>query len=182
MSSWEPTLTASVETAVTPIATALVNKFAEQMMQTRTMFLKKFAINLVIPEQTFAVAELPQSVLDLDLPPYQHSILERVIKRTEQGFGTILMESKRHDSIISMTCLLSYLKQVRDISGPHLLVVPPATFYLWAGQLRHQNLTFMVFDAPCDSQACEVPCDLLLVASDAFQAQQSELMYASLRA
>ncbi|KAI5120574.1 hypothetical protein M0805_002524 [Coniferiporia weirii] len=82
-------------------------------------------------DQPFVFEESPSFITGL-MRPYQVQGLNWMVSLHHNGLNGILADEMGLGKTLQTISFLAYLKHYRDISGPHLVVVPKSTLQNWA--------------------------------------------------
>jgi SWI/SNF-related matrix-associated actin-dependent regulator of chromatin subfamily A member 5 len=78
-------------------------------------------------------------MLDIEggqMRPYQLEALNWMIRLHNAGVSGILADEMGLGKTLQSISLLAYLKEFRDSSGPHLIVVPKSTLGNWMREVK----------------------------------------------
>ena len=76
----------------------------------------------------------PKCIAHGKMRSYQLDGLNWMIKLHEHGINGILADEMGLGKTLQTISLLGYLKESRDISGPHLIITPKSTLTNWANE------------------------------------------------
>ncbi|KZT02070.1 SNF2 family DNA-dependent ATPase [Laetiporus sulphureus 93-53] len=86
-------------------------------------------------DQPFVFEESP-SFINGTMRPYQLQGLNWMVSLHHNGLNGILADEMGLGKTLQTISFLAYLKHYRDISGPHLIVVPKSTLQNWAREFE----------------------------------------------
>ncbi|KAJ7801915.1 P-loop containing nucleoside triphosphate hydrolase protein [Mycena olivaceomarginata] len=90
------------------------------------------------------VFETSPSFINGEMRSYQLQGLNWMVSLHHNGLNGILADEMGLGKTLQTISFLSYLKFHRDISGPHLIVVPKSTLQNWAREFAHWSPEFNV--------------------------------------
>ncbi|KAJ7623380.1 SNF2 family N-terminal domain-containing protein [Roridomyces roridus] len=90
------------------------------------------------------VFEASPSFINGEMRPYQLQGLNWMVSLHHNGLNGILADEMGLGKTLQTISFLSYLKFNRDISGPHLIVVPKSTLQNWAREFAQWSPQFNV--------------------------------------
>ncbi|KAJ7355421.1 SNF2 family N-terminal domain-containing protein [Mycena albidolilacea] len=90
------------------------------------------------------VFETSPSFINGEMRSYQLQGLNWMVSLHHNGLNGILADEMGLGKTLQTISFLSYLKFHRDISGPHLIVVPKSTLQNWAREFAHWSPEFSV--------------------------------------
>lgn len=82
------------------------------------------------------LCESPPYVTNAKLRGYQIVGVNYMIDKFDRGTGMILADEMGLGKTIQTLSFLAYLKNERNVSGPHLIVVPASVSYNWVRELQ----------------------------------------------
>ena len=99
---------------------------------------------------------------------YQLEGLNWLIKLHEQGINGILADEMGLGKTLQTISLLGYLKESRQIAGPHLIITPKSTLTNWANECARWCPSLKVFKLQGDRKSREALCEQYFEAADTF--------------
>ncbi|KAI8393737.1 SNF2 family N-terminal domain-containing protein [Radiomyces spectabilis] len=96
-------------------------------------------------EQLTVFTESPSYVTGGTLRDYQVQGLNWMISLYENGINGILADEMGLGKTLQTISFLGYLKHVRGIAGPHLVVVPKSTLHNWSNEFKKWVPDFNAF-------------------------------------
>ncbi|KAH6908618.1 SNF2 family N-terminal domain-containing protein [Coprinopsis sp. MPI-PUGE-AT-0042] len=94
-------------------------------------------------DQPYVFESSPSFITGL-MRPYQLQGLNWMVSLHHNGLNGILADEMGLGKTLQTISFLSYLKHVRSINGPHLVVVPKSTLQNWAREFEKWSPTFNI--------------------------------------
>lgn len=93
------------------------------------------AIDSDVPIQTTRLSQQPKCITG-KLRPYQVEGLNFLIGLHERGLNGILADEMGLGKTLQTISLLGFLRQYKNIKGPHLIIVPKSTLGNWMNEIK----------------------------------------------